>query len=117
MSEIHGVQQHPVFARPQHHDVLAIVHRNPRDPHVAGLLQAVEQQRVGLLPGFVRRHVVGGLQVNRVHLVRLHELQDLHHLGRLRRHFLDFLVLDHNVAIFFVLESLDDLAARNRLIF
>ena len=86
--------------------MLAIVHRDLGHAHVAGLLQSLEQQRVRLLAGFVRRQVVRGLKVDRIHLLGLDEFQDLHHLGRLGRHLLDLFVLDHHVAVFFVLVTL-----------
>ena len=96
--------------------MLAIVHRDLGDAHVAGLLQRVEQQGVRLFAGFVRRHVVGGFEEDRVHLVGLDEFLDLHDLGRRGRDLLDLFVLDHHVAVFFVLVALDDFAARDRLV-
>ena len=46
---------------------------------VLRLAQRLEQQRIRLLAALVRRHIVRALEVDRIHLVGLHELQDLHH--------------------------------------
>ena len=114
---IHGVRKNPLGARPQHDDVLAIVHRHLGHAVVAGILQRGEQQRVRLLAALIRGHVVGTLQVDGVHLVGLDEFQDLHHLGGARRRLPDILVLDHHVAILLVLVALNSLRARDRFVF
>ncbi len=53
--------------RPKNGDMLAIMHRDLRDPYITGALQRVVKQRVGLFAGMIRRHVEGAFEVNRIH--------------------------------------------------
>jgi hypothetical protein len=84
---------------------------------VARLLHGGEQQGVGLFAAFVRRHVIGAVEIDRVDVFALDEFQNLHHLRRLRRDFADVLVVHHDVLALFVLVAFDDLVARDWLVF
>ncbi len=107
----------PWAAGAEDHDVLAIVHGDLCDADVAGSFERVVQQRVGFFARLIGRHIERAFEVDRVHFVALDEFQDLHDLGGGGRHLLDVFVLDHHVAVLFVLVALDDFAARDGLIF
>src|SRR6185437_650858 len=112
--EIHGVQEYAASAGPQNDDVLAIVHGNLGYAHAAALAQGFKQQGIGFLAGFVRREIVGSVKENGIDFRGLDELEDFHGLGRLRRDFLNFLVVDDYVLVFFVLVAFYNIAALDR---
>ena len=110
------MEHHAFIARTQDDNVLAIVHGKLGNAQIAGFLQSVEQQRVRLFARLFRSHVIRRFEVDRIDLGRLHEFQDLHHLGRRRCDFLDIGVVDHHIAVFFVFVAFDDFVARDRLV-
>ena len=107
----------PFGAGPQHDDVLAIVHGDLGQRVELRFAQRLEEQRVRLLAALVGRHVIRAFQVDRVHLVGLHEFQDLHHPGGLGRDLLDVLVVDDDVVVLLVLVALHQFAAGDRFVF
>jgi hypothetical protein len=78
---------------------------------MAGLLHGPNQQLVRLAPRRVGHRVVGGVVVEWIHFLALHEIENLHALGGRWRQLLDLLIVDQDVGVLGVLVALDDLAA------
>src|SRR6266480_2037090 len=63
------------------------------------------------LYAFTRRHVVRGVEVQRIHFAKLYELQDLHDARRGRLNLVELFFGEEHVLIFFVFVALDDFRA------
>src|SRR5262249_49770745 len=113
---VHGVKENPLTARPQNHDVFAVVHGDVGHTHITALAQSFEQQSIGLFAALIGRQVIGALEINGIDLGGLHELEHFHSLGRLGGDLLDLFVFDDHVLVFFVLVAFDDVAALDRLV-
>ena len=97
--------------RPQKHRVFAVVHGELGDGHVAGLFHRLGQQRVGPAAGFIRHQKIRRFEVDGIHFLVLHELQDLHRLRGFGFDLLDFFRFDNDVLALAILVALDDLVA------
>ena len=89
----------------------SVVHGDLRDGYVFAFFQRLGQQRVRAASRFFRHHVIRRLEIHRIDLARLDELEDLHGLGGLRLDLLDLIRLDDDVFVFAELVALDHVAA------
>ena len=105
----HRMQRHALSPWPDNHDVFALVHGELRDGSVSGLLHSLHQQLISFHPGVFRREVIGGIEVEWIHLIQFHELQDLHHARRGRLDLVELLFVEQNVLILFVFVALHNL--------
>ena len=87
------------------------MHRQFSDCRVAGLLQGAHQQLVGLRSAFIRRKIVRGVEIDRIHFAQLHELQNLRDLRRGGLDLVELLFGEQHVLIFFVFVALHDFRA------
>ena len=105
-----------MLPRPDEHRVLALMHGQLRDGGVAGLIHGVDEQMVRFAAGVFGNQVIRAVEVERVDLVHLDELEDLHAVGRLRLDLLDLRVLHEDILVFDVLVPLDNLGALDRAV-
>src|SRR6266478_32509 len=105
----HRVQRHALAPRPHNHDVFTLMHGELGDGSVAGLFHRFHKQLISLHPGVLRRHVIRGVEVQRVHLLQLHELQDFHHARRGRLDLVEFFFAEQHVLILLVFVALHNL--------
>ena len=111
------MQHEPAFARTQEAGVLAVVHRDFSNGNELALFERLGEQRVGTASGFLRQHVIRGLEIDGVHIVGFHEFKDLHGLSGLRLDLLDLVGLDDDVFVFAEFVALHDLAALDHDVF
>src|ERR1700693_2370169 len=107
---IHRVQHQSAFVRPQEYRGLTVVHRDLGNSHVFAFFQGLRQQCIGTPSRLFRHHVIGRLEIDRLHFARLHEFQNLHRLGGLRLDFFDLLRLNDDVLVLAKLVALYNLA-------
>jgi len=73
------------------------------------------EQEVRLLSGAVRRHIVGGLEINRIDFGQLDELQDLHVTKGARCDAPEFVIAHEHILLGLILVSFEKFGTRNRL--
>src|SRR5438105_3790238 len=78
---------------------------------VTGFAHSLEEKVVCFLPGLLRNHEVGSIEIDWVNAFGLYEFEDLHVVARGRSDALNLLVVDDDVLIFFGLIALDQLAS------
>ena len=66
---------------------------------------------VRLDPGVFRAEVVRGIEVEWIHLLQLHELQNFHNAGGRRLDFVQLFFGEEHVLVFFVLVALHNFGA------
>ena len=79
------------------------------DCSVTGLFHGLHEQLISLHAGILRSDVIGGIEVEWIHLIQFHELQDLHHARRGRLDLVELLFVEQNVLILFVFVALHNL--------
>src|SRR5260370_26115447 len=107
----HGVQSEPVSARPNDHDVFALMHVKLGDVGVPGVLHCFEKQLVSLFAGIFGSSVIRSVEVERIDLIGLNELQYFHGTRGGRIELVQFLFGEENILIFLAFESLYDFGA------
>src|SRR5215469_4267094 len=113
---VHGVEHQAAFGGAQEDGVLAVVHGELGDGDVFAFLEGLGEQRVRAPARFLGKHVIGGIEVDRVDLGFLDELEDLHGLGGLGLDLLDLFGLDDDVLVLAEFVALDDLTAVDDLV-
>jgi len=78
---------------------------------VAGVLHGAHQQLVSFHPGVLRRNVIRGVEIERVHVVQLDEFQNFHDFRRGRLNLVELLLAEEHVLILFILVTLYDFGA------
>src|SRR5467141_617905 len=102
----HRVQRHALSPWPDNHNVFALMHGELGNGSVAGFFHGFHEQLISLHSSIFGRDVVGRIEVQRIHLIQLHELQDFHHARRGRFDLVEFLFAEQHVLILFVFVAL-----------
>jgi len=95
--------------------VLLVAEADLGDPDLAGLVQGLPEQRVGLRAGLLRDEVVGLLVQHGVDLLEIDELLDVDRARGLDRDRLEVVVGQDHVAILLVLVPLHDVLVADLL--
>src|SRR5260370_12934982 len=106
MGKERGVQRHGVGSGPDNHDVFQLMHGELGDGSITGLFHCFHEQLICLHSSVFRRHVIGGIEVERIHLTELHELQDFHDARGGRLDLVEFLFAEQDILILFVFVAL-----------
>jgi len=93
--------------RSQHHQVQPVVGGVAGNGGAPTLAHHLDQEMVGLLAALVGRQVIGTIEVDRIDLVRRHELRNGNGLGRLFLHGLEFFGGEGHVLVLGELVALD----------
>ena len=107
--EAHDLEHERVVHRSHGDEVLLLAHRELADADHVRAGERLAQQRVGLLAALLRHQVVRRVEVARIDLVGLHEVDHLHRLARRRAHAREVLGGDDDVLALGVLVPLHDL--------
>src|SRR5260370_3008761 len=106
-----GVQSERGRGRPNGHEVFALMHVKLGDGGVLGFLHCFEKQLVSLFAGIFGSSVIRSVEVERIDLIGLNELQYFHGTRGGRIELVQFLFGEENILIFLVFESLYDFVA------
>ena len=108
------MQRQPVRPGTNQHDVLALVHRHLGNRGVPGFLHRLHQELVRLPPRFFRQRIVRNVKVERVDLLHMHELDNVHAPLRRRRDGFQLLRSHHHEGVLGFRIALDDFRALHR---
>src|SRR5882762_389126 len=107
----HRVQRHALSSWPDNHDVFTLVHGEFRDGSVAGLFHGLHKQLISFHPGILGGDVIRGVEIDWIHFIQLHKLQNLHHPCRGRLDLIELLFAEQHVLILFILVALHNFGA------
>src|SRR6185437_8993426 len=110
--EPHYLQHQRVATRLDAHEMLCVAHHDLPDAHYVRVADCSTQQRVWLFATLGGRQIVWSLEVPRIDLTLLHEIQNLDRCRFAKRRCLEILVGEHDVLSLLEFESLHDVVPR-----